>query len=51
MDNTKIPPSNLYSKYLNIASLRFNLTLDECRDKYGLLTVKEWDNLLIEGIT
>lgn len=44
MDKTKIPPANLYSKYLNIASLRFNLTMDECRDKYGLFTIQQWEN-------
>lgn len=45
MDKDKLPPISLYSKYLNVASLRFNLTLDECRDKYGLFTVNQWEEL------
>ena len=46
MDKTKLPPTELYSKYLNIASMRFNLTLDECRDKFGLYTTEQWEQLL-----
>lgn len=44
MDKTKLPPTELYSKYLNIASIRFNLTLNECRDKFGLFTIKQWED-------
>lgn len=44
LDKTKLPPILLYSKYLNIASIRFNLTLNECRDKYGLFTIKQWED-------
>ena len=40
-DNT-IPTVADYRRYLNIASIRFNLTLDQCRDKYGLFTYKQW---------
>lgn len=46
IDKTKLPPVSLYSKYLNIASFRFNLTLDECRNKYGLFTINQWESLL-----
>lgn len=34
-----------YTKYLNIASIRLNLTLDRCRDKFGLYTNEQWFNL------
>jgi len=37
-----LPPITLYRKYLQIASIRFNLTLDECRNKYGLFTERQW---------
>ena len=42
----KLPPTMLYCKYLNIESMRFNLTLDECRDKFGLYTTEQWEQLL-----
>ena len=38
----KLPPILLYSKYLQIASLRFNLGIDKCRDKFGLYTKGQW---------
>lgn len=37
-----LPPITLYIKYLQIASIRFNLTLDECRSKFGLYTEGQW---------
>ncbi len=40
-----LPPITLYRKYLQIASIRFNLTIDQCRDKYGLYTEKQWMQL------
>ena len=46
VDKTKLPPVLLYSKYLNIASFRFNLSMDECRNKYGLFTIEQWESLL-----
>jgi len=46
VDKTKLPPVLLYSKYLNIASMRFRLSLDECRNKYGLFTIEQWESLL-----
>ena len=45
MDKTKLPPILLYRDYLNMASTRFNLTMDQCRDKYGLYTIEEWEDL------
>ena len=46
LDKTKLPPVSLYSKYLNIASMRFRLSMDECRNKYGLFTINLWQSLL-----
>ena len=46
IDKTKLPPISLYSKYLNIASMRFRLSMDECRSKYGLFTINQWESLL-----
>ena len=46
VDKTKLPPVLLYSKYLNIASMRFRLSMDECRNKYGLFTINQWESLL-----
>lgn len=43
-----IPNITTYTKYLNIASLRFNITLDECRDLFGLYTEEQWINLFSE---
>lgn len=45
-ENDFLPNAVIYRKYLEIASFRFNLTLDECRNKYGLYTNKQWLNLL-----
>ena len=45
MNKDKLPPIELYRKYLNIASIRFNLTIDQCRDKYGIYTIAQWDEL------
>lgn len=42
---TNLPPTKLYSQYLNIASLRFNISIDECRNRFGLYTCEQWDNL------
>jgi len=44
-NNNYIPSVTNYTKYLNIASIRFNLTLDECRDKFGIYTNKQWMEL------
>ena len=46
VDKSKLPTCLTYSKYLNIASLRFNLSIDECRDRYGLFTIEQWESLL-----
>jgi hypothetical protein len=46
MDTTKLPPCGLYAKYLQIASFRFRLSVDECRNKFGLYTLAQWHKLL-----
>lgn len=46
MEKDYLPNVKLYSQYLNVASIRFNLSLDECRNKYGLYTIKQWEDLL-----
>lgn len=38
-----------YIKLLNIASIRYNLTIEECRDKFGLFTEKQWHEYLNEN--
>ncbi len=43
--DSKLPFGVAYLKYLNIASIRFNLTIDECRDKYGMFTNGQWSEL------
>jgi len=43
--NKYLPSVANYSKYLNIASIRFSMSLDECRDKFGLFTNKQWFDL------
>jgi len=42
----KLPTIREYQQYLNIASMRYNITIDECRNKFGLYTAKEWLELL-----
>jgi hypothetical protein len=44
----KLPRTEVYRKYLQIASIRFSLPLDECRNRYGLYTEKQWMELLTE---
>ena len=45
-NENKLPPCSLYGKYLQIASHKFRLPIDECRSKYGLYTIAEWIKLL-----
>lgn len=45
----KLPFGKAYSDYLNIASLRFNLTIDECRNMFGLYTNSQWIELFNEN--
>ena len=45
-NNDYLPTVTVYTKLLNIASIRFSLSLDECTNKYGLFTNKKWVELL-----
>lgn len=45
----KIPPVTLYSKYLKIASILFNISINECRNRYGLYTMEQWINLFTKN--
>lgn len=46
-----LPPTSIYIQYLSTASARFNLSMNECRDKFGLYTEKQWLDLLSAGTT
>lgn len=46
IDKNILPPVSLYREYLNKACCKFNLSIDECRDRYGKFTIEEWNNLL-----
>lgn len=46
MKESNLPSCLQYSKYLNIAVYRFKITINEARKKYGLYTVKQWEELL-----
>ena len=41
-----LPNVETYKKLLNIASILYNMTIDECRDKFGLFTEKKWHEYL-----
>ena len=41
-----LPSIETYRKLLNIASIRYNMTIDQCRDKFGLFTEKQWSEYL-----
>ena len=43
-----LPPTGLYIQYLSTASTKFNLSMNECRDKFGLYTIAEWEDLLTQ---
>ena len=45
-DSEKYPPIMIYSELLDNAKNKFNLTMDQCRKKYGQFSCKEWYNLL-----
>lgn len=42
MNTNKLPAAQIYSKHLNIASIRYDLTIDKCRDYFGQFTNAEW---------
>ena len=41
-----LPPCEAYSIYLHEASTQFKLPLDECRNKFGSFTIRQWEELL-----
>ena len=46
---SKLPPCELYGRFLEIAQEKLNITIDEARNKYGSYTVAEWERLLKLG--
>lgn len=46
IDMDKLPFCSEYTRLLNVASFKFGLTMDECRDKFGLYTNRQWKELL-----
>ena len=42
----KLPTVSDYSRFLNIASFKFKITINEARNRYGLFTCSQWTNLL-----
>jgi len=43
-----LPPTGLYIQYLSTVSARFDLSMNECRDKFGLYTIAQWEDLLAQ---
>lgn len=46
---SSIPSCHLYGRYLDMAVEKLNISKDEARDKYGLYTVAQWEQLLNLG--
>jgi hypothetical protein len=44
-----LPSTHLYSRYLDIAVEKLNISRDDARNKYGLYTVEQWEKLLNLG--
>jgi len=44
-DSNSLPPVELYKQYLEVASFKFKLTINECRNKFGLYTMLQWEEL------
>ncbi len=42
----KLPTISVYSKCLDMAEQKFNISRDEARNKYGKFTTEQWDKLL-----
>jgi hypothetical protein len=45
----KLPPAQLYSRFLEIAKEKLLISIEEARAKYGLYTVMQWETLLKLG--
>ena len=41
-----LPTCALYRRFLELAMEQFNITINQARDKYGLYTVEQWEQLL-----
>ena len=41
-----LPPCQLYKRYLEIATEKLDISIEDARNKYGQYTVKEWEQLL-----
>ena len=44
-----LPSCHLYGRFLEIAEETLRITKNEARSKYGLYTVKQWEQLLKLG--
>lgn len=40
------PPIKLYSEYLHKIVVKFGISIDNARNKYGLYTINQFENLL-----
>ena len=45
-NNDYIPSCSEYSKYIQIAMMKFGISAKEVRKQYGLYTTKQWVELL-----
>lgn len=41
-----LPTCNDYALFLRKASIKFNISIDACRNLYGKYTYRQWNNLL-----
>lgn len=41
----KLPPIQTYSGFLQVAVREFKITMNEARDRYGLYTLEQWEQL------
>jgi hypothetical protein len=44
-----LPPCELYSRFLELAVEKLKINVEEARNKYGLFTVKQWEQVLNLG--
>lgn len=44
-----LPNCSEYSKYIQIAMIKFGISAKEVRKQYGLYTTKQWINLLSDN--
>lgn len=42
----KLPAVELYKRFLELAQEKLNISINEARNKYGLYTIKQWEELL-----